>query len=118
MGKKFTTFVVLLAAVLFTLPTQAQIVKKAAPTGAMKTKVVSAEQLKAGKAAYEKANDKTVGIAFRGNAAVAESSVQLTAEELKAQKAADKSVGKIFAQWDWAARSASCCHGRRARHHH
>ncbi len=57
MGKKFTTFVVLLAAVLFTLPTQAQIVKKAAPTGAMKTKVVSAEQLKAGKAAYEKAND-------------------------------------------------------------
>ena len=60
MGKKFTTFVVLLAAVLFTLPTQAQIVKKAAPTGAMKTKVVSAEQLKAGKAAYEKANDKTV----------------------------------------------------------
>ena len=49
MGKKFTTFVVLLAAVLFTLPTQAQIVKKAAPTGAMKTKVVSAEQLKAGK---------------------------------------------------------------------
>ena len=106
MGKKFTTFVVLLAAVLFTLPTQAQIVKKAAPTGAMKTKVVSAEQLKAGKAAYEKANDKTVGIAFRGNAAVAESSVQLTAEELKAQKAADKSVGKIFAQWDWAAHQA------------
>lgn len=106
MGKKFTTFVVLLAAVLFTLPTQAQIVKKAAPTGAMKTKVVSAEQLKAGKAAYEKANDKTVGIAFRGNAAVAESSVQLTAEELKAMKAADKSVGKIFAQWDWAAHQA------------
>lgn len=106
MGKKFTTFVVLLAAVLFALPTQAQIVKKAAPTGAMKTKVVSAEQLKAGKAAYEKANDKTVGIAFRGNAAVAESSVQLTAEELKAQKAADKSVGKIFAQWDWAAHQA------------
>ena len=106
MGKKFTTFVVLLAAVLFTLPTQAQIVKKAAPTGAMKTKVVSAEQLKAGKAAYEKANDKTVGIAFRGNAAVAESSVQLTAEELKAMKAADKSVGKIFTQWDWAAHQA------------
>ena len=106
MGKKFTTFVVLLAAVLFTLPTQAQIVKKAAPTGAMKTKVVSAEQLKTGKAAYEKANDKTVGIAFRGNAAVAESSVQLTAEELKAMKAADKSVGKIFAQWDWAAHQA------------
>ena len=106
MGKKFTTFVVLLAAVLFTLPTQAQIVKKAAPTGAMKTTIVSAEQLKAGKAAYEKANDKTVGIAFRGNAAVEKSSVQLTAEELKAMKAADKSVGKIFAQWDWAAHQA------------
>lgn len=106
MGKKFTTFVVLLAAVLFALPTQAQIVKKAAPTGAMKTTVVSAEQLKAGKAAYEKANDKTVGIAFRGNAAVEKSSVQLSAEELKAMKAADKSVGKIFAQWDWAAHQA------------
>lgn len=106
MGKKFTTFVVLLAAVLFALPTQAQIVKKAAPTGAMKTKVVSAEQLKAGKAAYEKANDKTVGVAFRGNAAVAESSAQLTTEELMAMKAADKSVGKIFTQWDWAAHQA------------
>ncbi len=106
MGKKFTTFVVLLAAVLFALPTQAQIVKKAAPTGAMKTTVVSAEQLKTGKAAYEKANDKTVGVAFRGNAAVEKSSVQLSAEELKAMKAADKSVGKIFAQWDWAAHQA------------
>ena len=106
MGKKFTIFVVLLAAVLFALPTQAQIVKKAAPTGAMKTTVVSAEQLKAGKAAYEKANDKTVGVAFRGNAAVEKSSVQLTAEELMAMKAADKSVGKIFTQWDWAAHQA------------
>lgn len=106
MGKKFTTFVVLLAAVLFALPTQAQIVKKAAPTGAMKTTVVSAEQLKAGKAAYEKANDKTVGVAFRGNAAVEKSSVQFTDEELMAMKAADKSVGKIFTQWDWAAHQA------------
>ncbi len=107
MGKKFTTFMVLLAAVLFTLPIQAQTLqKKGAHNRVLKTKVVSKEQLKASKAAYMKANDKTVGKAFRGNAAAVaiEEATEQRDSKVEALKAAKEN--ELVSSWDWKSHQA------------
>ena len=107
MGKKFTTFMVLLAAVLFTLPIQAQTLqKKGAHNRVLKTKVVSKEQLKASKVAYMKANDKTVGKAFRGNAAAVavEEATEQRDSKVEALKAAKEN--ELVSSWDWKSHQA------------
>lgn len=68
MSKKFTSFLVLAAALLLAVPTHAQILKKA---GKQQVTTLKAGPLKVNdvqkvKAAKAKANDKTVGIAFTG----------------------------------------------------
>lgn len=113
MSKKITSFLVLLAAVLLTVPTQAQ-----TTFNAQKAKAGSAQVIKGKKAlkatdlqkakeakafqvakAKKEAEAKVQGVAFRAQNAV-------SIEDAQALKAADKSVGKIFAQWDWAAHQA------------
>ena len=68
MGKKFTSFLVLAAALLLTVPTHAQLVKKAAKqkVTALKAGPVKAIDVQKAKAAKAKAEDKTVGYAFTG----------------------------------------------------
>ena len=68
MGKKFTSFLVLAAALLLTVPTHAQLVKKAAKqkVTALKAGPVKAIDVQKAKAAKAKAEDKTVGFAFTG----------------------------------------------------
>ena len=107
MSKRFTTFLVLAAAMLLAIPAQGQtIVKKsAAKQTAIQTMTPSAKEFKATKDAYLKANDKTVGVAFRSAAAV-EAPVQKTAEDYQVLKANDTSVGKQFKSWNWAAHQA------------
>ena len=63
MSKRFTTFLVLAAAMLLAIPAQGQtIVKKsAAKQTAIQTMTPSAKEFKATKDAYLKATDKTVG---------------------------------------------------------
>lgn len=107
MSKRFTTFLVLAAAMLLAIPAQGQtIVKKsAAKQTAIQAMTPSAKEFKATKDAYLKANDKTVGVAFRSAAAV-EAPVQKTAEDYQVLKANDTSVGKQFKSWNWAAHQA------------
>lgn len=67
MGKKFTSFLVVLAALLLTVPTQAQFAKKAAKqTTVLKAGPLKVNDVQKVKAAMAKANDKTVGLAFTG----------------------------------------------------
>ena len=67
MSKKFTSFLVVLAALLLTVPTQAQFAKKAAKqTTVLKAGPLKVNDVQKVKAAMAKANDKTVGIAFTG----------------------------------------------------
>ena len=68
MSKKFTSFLVLVTALLLAVPTHAQILKKA---GKQQVTTLKAGPLKVNdvqkvKAAKAKANDKTVGFAFTG----------------------------------------------------
>lgn len=68
MSKKFTSFLVLAAALLLTVPAQAQLVKKAAKQQitALKAGPLKVNDVQKVKAAQAKANDKTVGFAFTG----------------------------------------------------
>lgn len=110
MSKRVTSFLVLAAAVLLAIPAQAQqwTAKKAVNNSQiMSTKKLSAQQIEAAKAAKAKANDKSVGIAFRGaKSAAVESKAELTLEQAQALKAADQTAGKQFKTWDWAAHQA------------
>ncbi len=110
MSKRVTSFLVLAAAVLLAIPAQAQqwTAKKAVNNSqVMSTKKLSAQQIEAAKAAKAKANDKSVGIAFRGaKSAAVESKAELTLEQAQALKAADQTAGKQFKTWDWAAHQA------------
>ena len=110
MSKRVTSFLVLAAAVLLAIPAQAQqlAVKKAVNSSQfMATKKLDARQIEAAKAAKAKANDKSVGIAFRGaKSAAVESKAELTLEQAQALKAADQTAGKQFKTWDWAAHQA------------
>ncbi len=68
MSKKFTSFLVLAAALLLTVPTHAQILKKAAKqqVTTLKAGPLKVNDVQKVKAAKAKANDKTVGFAFTG----------------------------------------------------
>ena len=68
MSKKFTSFLVLAAALLLTVPTHAQIFKKAAKqqVTTLKAGPLKVNDVQKVKAAKAKANDKTVGFAFTG----------------------------------------------------
>lgn len=68
MSKKFTSFLVLAAALLLTVPTHAQLVKKAAKqqVTTLKAGPLKVNDVQKVKAAKAKANDKTVGFAFTG----------------------------------------------------
>jgi len=68
MSKKFTSFLVLVTALLLTVPTHAQLVKKVAKQQAISLKAgpIKAIDAKKAKAAKAKAEDNTVGIAFTG----------------------------------------------------
>ena len=66
MSKKFTSFLVLAAALLLTVPTHAQIFKKAAKqqVTTLKAGPLKVNDVQKVLAAKAKANDKTVGFAF------------------------------------------------------
>ena len=68
MSKKFTSFLVLAAALLLTVPTHAQLVKKAAKqqVTTLKAGPLKVNDVQKVKAAKAKASDKTVGFAFTG----------------------------------------------------
>lgn len=99
---------VLTAAVLLSLPAQAQVARKATKgqTKKFRTERIDNRALQRGKAAKLKAEEAAVqGIAFRGQATVAQpAATSLEAEQ--ALKAADQTVGKPFAKWNWAAHQA------------
>ena len=112
MSKKFTSLLVLATAMLLAVPTQAQVAKKAPKTQvkAFKTGKVDKRALEKGKAAQKKekaaqmkAQETPVqGIAFRGGQAAKQQRTQ-SLEEAQALKAADQTVSKPIAKWDWAA---------------
>ena len=110
MRKRITFFLALTAAVLLALPTQAQqlTVKKAVKNSqVIASKKLDAKQIEAARAARAKANDQTVGIAFRGtHTAAVESRAELTLEQAQALKAADTTAGKLFKAWNWKANQA------------
>lgn len=67
MSKKFTSFLVLAAALLLTVPTQAQLAKKAARQQVtLQAGPLKVNDVQKVKAAQAKVNDKTVGLAFTG----------------------------------------------------
>ena len=67
MSKKFTSFLVVLAALLLTVPTQAQFAKKAAKqTTVLKAGPLKVNDVQKVKAAKAKAESKLEGQAFRG----------------------------------------------------
>lgn len=104
MSKKFTSFLVLAAALLLSAPSQAQVAKKAsrAQVKAFKTAKLDKQALQKAKDAQLKANEAQVeAISFQA-AAASQQSVQ-SIEEAKALKAADKTVGKALRIWNWAA---------------
>ena len=104
MSKRITSLLVMVAALLLTMPSHAQTVAKhaTAKSQVMKTKnPVSAKQLEQGKQARLKAQDAQVAsIPFR--AAVASQTGSISMEEAQAQKAADHVMGVPFAKMDWA----------------
>ena len=104
MTQKLTSMLVVAAAVLLTLPVQAQtaVKKSMAQKTTMTTKLMDAKELKAGKAAMQKATDQTVAMPFR-SAQPATPVAMPTAEQQAALKAADQTAGKPFKTWDWAA---------------
>ena len=104
MSKKFTSFLVLAAALLLSAPSQAQVVKKASNANAktFKTGKLDKQALQKAKDAQLKANEAQVeAISFKAAAASQQSAQSI--EEAKALKAADNTVGKPFATWNWAA---------------
>lgn len=104
MSKKFTSFLVLAAALLLSAPSQAQVAKTAAKSQAktFTTGKLDKQALQKAKDAQLKANEAQVeAISFQAAAASQQSAQSM--EEAKALKAADKTVGKPFATWNWAA---------------
>ena len=104
MSKKFTSFLVLAAALLLSAPSQAQVAKQAAKSQAktFTTGKLDKQALQKAKDAQLKANEAQVeAISFQAAAASQQSAQSI--EEAKALKAADKTVGKPFATWNWAA---------------
>ncbi len=104
MSKKFTSFLVLAAALLLSAPSQAQVAKKASNANAktFTTGKLDKQALQKAKDAQLKANEAQVeAISFQAAAASQQSAQSM--EEAKALKAADKTVGKPFATWNWAA---------------
>ncbi len=108
MRKRITFLLVLTAAVLLSLPAQAQVARKATKgqTKKFRTERIDNRALQRAKAAKLKAEEAAVqGIAFRGQATVAQpAATSLEAEQ--ALKAADQTVGKPFAKWNWKANQA------------
>lgn len=103
MSKKFTSFLVLAAAVLLAIPAQAQTARKASKAQVLTSRVAKIDKQAAQKAksAQLKAQEATIqGIAFRGQA-VQQNNV--SKEEEQAMKAADKTIGTPIGKWDWAA---------------
>ncbi len=104
MSKKFTSFLVLAAALLLSAPSQAQVAKTAAKSQAktFTTGKLDKQALQKAKDAQLKANEAQVeAISFQAAAASQQSAQSI--EEAKALKAADNTVGKPFATWNWAA---------------
>lgn len=99
---------VLTAAVLLSLPAQAQVARKATKgqTKKFRTERIDNRALQRGKAAKLKAEEAAVqGIAFRGQATVAQpAATSLEADQ--ALKAADTTAGKLFKAWNWKANQA------------
>ena len=99
---------VLTAAVLLSLPAQAQVARKATKgqTKKFRTERIDDRALQRAKAAKLKAEEAAVqGIAFRGQATAAQPA-PLSLEAEQALKAADQTVGKPFAKWNWNSQSA------------
>ncbi len=108
MRKRITFLLVLTAAVLLSLPAQAQVAQKATKgqTKKFRTERIDNRALQRAKAAKLKAEEAAVqGIAFRGQATAAQPAA-LSLEAEQALKAADQTVGKPFAKWNWAAHQA------------
>ena len=105
MTKKLSSLVVLVAAMLLSVPVQAQtaVKKSQADKAHFTTKVVSAKDLNAGKAAFEKAQDQTVAVPFRAQQNVT-TSAEKSAAEQRALKEADARTAYI---WNWSKRSVS-----------
>ena len=104
MSKKFTSFLVLAAALLLSAPSQAQVAKQAAKSQvkAFTTGKLDKQALQKAKDAQLKANEAQVeAISFQAAAASQQSAQSI--EEAKALKAADKTVGKALRIWNWAA---------------
>jgi len=108
MRKRITFLLVLTAAVLLSLPAQAQVAQKATKgqTKKFRTERIDNRALQRGKAAKLKAEEAAVqGIAFRGQATVAQpAATSLEADQ--ALKAADQTAGKLFKAWNWKANQA------------
>lgn len=108
MRKRITFLLVLTAAVLLSLPAQAQVARKATKgqTKKFRTERIDNRALQRGKAAKLKAEEAAVqGIAFRGQATVAQpAATSLEADQ--ALKAADTTAGKLFKAWNWKANQA------------
>ncbi|MBQ6769290.1 MAG: choice-of-anchor J domain-containing protein [Prevotella sp.] len=108
MRKRITFLLVLTAAVLLSLPAQAQVARKATKgqTKKFRTERIDNRALQRGKAAKLKAEEAAVqGIAFRGQATVAQpAATSLEADQ--ALKAADQTAGKLFKAWNWKANQA------------
>lgn len=108
MRKRITFLLVLTAAVLLSLPAQAQVARKATKgqTKKFRTERIDNRALQRAKAAKLKAEEAAVqGIAFRGQATVAQPAA-LSLEADQALKAADQTVGKLFKAWNWKANQA------------
>lgn len=105
MTKKLSSLVVLVAAMLLSVPVQAQtaVKKSQADKAHFTTKVVSAKDLNAGKAAFEKAQDQTVAVPFRAQQNVT-TAAEKSAAEQRALKEADARTAYI---WNWSKRSVS-----------
>ena len=104
MSKKFTSFLVLAAALLLSAPSQAQVAKQAAKSQvkAFTTGKLDKQALQKAKDAQLKANEAQVeAISFQAAAASRQSAQSM--EEARALKAADKTVGKALRPWNWAA---------------
>ncbi len=108
MRKRITFLLVLTAAVLLSLPAQAQVARKATKgqTKKFRTERIDNRTLQRAKAAKLKAEEAAVqGIAFRGQATVAQpAATSLEADQ--ALKAADQTAGKLFKAWNWKANQA------------
>lgn len=94
MGKRLTSFLVIVAALLLTLPTQAQTARKAAKKNVFQTGMVSKRDVLKAQALKQKEAKVAAFAEVKGEDALAIK---------RARKEADTTVGKPFAKWNWAA---------------